>query len=165
MSLFGIVVSRLGRGSKPSAERPRGRNARGGRCCQTRGRPELRVRQQGMSRSQRDARKIAFSPAVSGGGHGALLGGGKGCKAHTSTPSGSRARRTASGGASISTFASPANRGVRQQRWGSTGLAWPAAYPLLQVGPRHRAMLVQEFQIVVWHGQATNNSKQGASSQ
>ena len=78
--------------------------------------------------------------------------------------SGTGSGSTASGEASISTLVSPANRGVRQQRGGSTGLAWQAACPLLKVGPRHRAMLAQEFQIVVSHGRATNNAKQGATS-
>ena len=85
-----VVASRPGRGSKPSAERPRG---------QKRARRPL-LSNSWTSRAPRSATRdvalakrcaqVTFSPAVSGGGHGALLGGGQGCKAHTSTPRGER---------------------------------------------------------------------------
>ena len=121
---MGIVASRLGRGSNPSAERPRGRNAQGGGRGQTRGRPELRVRQQGMSRSQRDARKRSFSPAVSVGGHGALLKGGvKDARRIPQPPPAVGHDVHLRGGASISTFASP-----RQSRSSTTTLGGRLAW-------------------------------------
>ena len=89
----------------------------------------------------KDARRIPQPPPAVG--HGAQLRGGR------------RSRRSPP----------PPIEEFDNNAGGSTGLAWPAAYPLLQVGPRHKAMHAQEFQIVVCIVKRPTILKRGASSQ